>query len=200
MIRQKHRFQFSISLLLLAYAYLVTGYPSAAIFFGTASFLTAVLWHSAGTLKRNLRRVLISVLIQIVLIRWYGLEQFFPEILILACLNAGISVLWLTSSRKAIQETMQVLACSCASLLVLEMALPEAVTSCFGGLSSCSVQTGCLLILLIFGPILMPYGLKQAAIFFLKRKNRSLIINQIHSRGAQAYDGMAGRALYKKQG
>ncbi len=118
MIRQKHRFQFSISLLFLAYAYLVTGYPAAALFFGIASFLTALLFHSAGTLNRNLNQVLISALIQAGMIRGSGLEQSFPEILVLAVLNAAVSSLWLCSSRKAVRETMQVLSLACASLLV----------------------------------------------------------------------------------
>lgn len=200
MIRQKHRFQFSISLLFLAYAYLVTGYPAAALFFGIASFLTALLFHSAGTLNRNLNQVLISALIQAGMIRGSGLEQSFPEILVLAVLNAAVSSLWLCSSRKAVLETMQVLSLACASLLVLELVLPEAVTSCFAGLSSCSVSEGCLMILLMFGPILIPYGVKQTLILPLKRKDRSLIMSQIHSQGAGNYDGMAGRALYKKQG
>ena len=189
MIRQKHRFQFSISLLFLAYAYLVTGYPAAALFFGIASFLTALLFHSAGTLNRNLNQVLISALIQAGMIRGSGLEQSFPEILVLAVLNAAVSSLWLC-----------VLSLACASLLVLELVLPEAVTSCFAGLSSCSVSEGCLMILLMFGPILIPYGVKQTLILPLKRKDRSLIMSQIHSQGAGNYDGMAGRALYKKQG
>lgn len=129
-----------------------------------------------------------------------GLEQSFPEILVLAVLNAAVSSLWLCSSRKAVRETMQVLSLACASLLVLELVLPEAVTSCFAGLSSCSVSEGCLMILLMFGPILIPYGVKQTLILPLKRKDRSLIMSQIHSQGAGNYDGMAGRALYKKQG
>ncbi|MGN1389298.1 MAG: hypothetical protein ACI4WR_06590 [Bulleidia sp.] len=200
MIRQIHRFQFSISLLFLAYAYLVTGYSAAAVFFGIASFLTALLFHSAGTLYRNLNQILISALIQAVMIRWSGLEQSFPQMLVLAVLNAAVSVLWLSSSRKAIRETMQVLLLASASLLVLELVLPEAVTSCFAGLSRCSVSEACLMILLMFGPILIPYGLKQGVILSLKRKHRSLIMSQIPSQGAGDYDGMAGKALYKKQG
>lgn len=200
MIRQKHRFQFSISLLFLAYAYLVTGYPAAAVFFGIASFLTALLFHSLGVLTRNLNQILISGLIQAALIRWSGLEQFFPQMLVLACLNAGVSVLWMSSSRKATIETMQTVLSACALILILELVLPRTVVSCFAGLSACSVSEGCLVTLLIFGPLLTQYGLKQTAILAIKRKDRSLIMNRIHSRGAEYYDGMAGRALYKKQG
>ncbi len=102
------RFMVNEAILLLSYAYAVSGYSHAAALFGICSAFLAVLWHSAGRFLNNFRRIICFTLIQIPFILASGLSGEIETIVLLAfatlfAVNTGILIHKYAFLRESVQ-------------------------------------------------------------------------------------------------
>ena len=156
MMEYGKRFMVNEAILLLSYAYAVSGYSRAAAMFGICSAFLAVLWHSAGRFLNNFRRIICFTLIQIPFILASGLSGEIETIVLLAFCNTVVSILWMESSLRALRETMMILLVSFWIFVFVSLAMPlPAEIFLMGRILPRAASL--MLVLLIFMPVLCAY-------------------------------------------
>ncbi len=154
------RFMVNEAILLLSYAYAVSGYSRAAALFGLCSAFLAVFWHSFRRLLNNFRRISCFMMIQIPFILTSGLSGEIETIVLLAFCNTVVSILWMESSLKAVRGTMMILMVSFWVFAFAALAMPvPAEIFLMGRILPKSASL--MLVLLIFMPVLSAYGIRM---------------------------------------
>ena len=157
------KFMMNEGCLILAYAYAVSGYVSAAAAMGFFSAFLAVLWHSENRFFSNLRRISAITLVQIPFI----LVSFFPgmghAIALLAFCNAVVSCLWMESSGRAVRPAMRILSAVFPAALFLAMAVPEEVLTFLSG-SEMPRLSMVELVLFIYLPVFLQYAWRKTSV------------------------------------
>ena len=150
------KFMVNEAVVLLSYAYAVSGYPAAAAVFGFGSAFLAVWWHSAGRLLNNFYRILRITAVQIPFILVSGFSGRAETIVLLAFCNTIVSTLWMESSLRALRETMRILLITFPVFVFLALVTPAAVTRYVTG-SWMEKSASLVLVMLIFAPVVSAY-------------------------------------------
>ncbi len=157
---QKQKFMISESLLLLAYAYAASDYDLASAAFGVLALLSAVIFHSSGTLAKGIITVPLLSLAQIALIRFLALDGLMPALCFLAFCNTAFSFLWMKSSYKAVDDVMRTVTGTYLLFLVVLLVLPAGAVRFFAGGTAVTLVQACAYVSLIFVPCIGGYTVK----------------------------------------
>ena len=157
---QKQKFMISESLLLLAYAYAASDYDLASAEFGVLALLSAVIFHSAGTLVKGIISIPLLSLAQIAFIRFLGLDELMPSLCFLAFCNTAFSFLWMKSSYKAVDDVMRIITGTYLLFLVFLLVLPADAVCFFAGGTAVTILQACAGVSLIFVPCIAGYTVK----------------------------------------
>ena len=167
---QKQKMIFNFALLLWSYGYCVNGYTKAALLVGAFTVFTVFWSHSIGCATRHLILILTMTISQLLLSEIFGLSYIFPSLGFLILCNNIFAVVWMQSSRKAIQEVMHLFLKMFLVFIVLALVVPGAT----GGLFNTRLQL-LVFVLLIFTPsgiVYLTKGYWKATIIqWKKRRN-----------------------------
>ena len=167
------KYMMNEGLMLLSYAYAVSGYFPAAAVLGFFSLGLAVFWHSGKCFLNNLPGIAAGTMIQLPFILLSMVPGTGYVIALLAFCNAAVSSLWMSSSCKAVRPTVRILMTGLPLFLILSLILPES-SFVFACGTSDPRLTSVMLDLLIFLPVLGCYMRKilgYRSIFLSERKN-----------------------------
>jgi len=156
-MNQKEKNMIGGGLLLLAYAYEISGYHPAALLFGLLAAVSAVQCHSLRCLQRCLLRILLAAGAEAVLIRLLGLEQTMPLLPALSLFNAAYAVLTMESSFQAAEDLAFLFLKILAGAMALVMILPDSLRLRLASASPASAALECALLLTIFLPLAAAY-------------------------------------------
>ncbi|MCH4223270.1 MAG: hypothetical protein LKF79_08965 [Solobacterium sp.] len=154
---QKEKFYLSIGILLLAYAYAVTGYEMPSLCFGILAAVLSVSIHSLRRLKDHMMTITVSCMIQAIVIRVTGMDHLIPVLPALSLCNAVFSSCSLDSSRKTVLPAMRILGKVMIGFMTAALILPENWLLFLTPAYPSSRMMECLLVLVIFLPILAVY-------------------------------------------
>ncbi len=157
---QKEKFMISEGLLLLAYAYAVSGYHTASAGFGVLALMSAVLFHSVGSLKGGMILIPVLSLAQIGLIRFLNLDAALPTLGFLSFCNTAYAWLWMKSSYKAVDDVIRMITGIYLMILVFLLVIPEGMADLFTPGAKGSLLKECLTVSLIFLPCIIGYTAK----------------------------------------
>lgn len=156
-MNQREKIMIGGGMLLLAYAYEISGYEQAAILLGLLSAASAVQCHSLRCLRRCMLRILLSAGAQAFLIRLLGLDATMPCLTVLCLFNGVYAVLTMESSFEAAEGMVFLSAKVLAGALALILALPDSFRLRLAAASPASAALECVLMLAIFLPLLSAY-------------------------------------------
>ncbi len=160
------KYMLNEGLMLLSYAYAVSGYIPAAAALGIFSMVLAVFLHSGNSFLNNLPRIAAGMLMQIPFLSVSLIPGYGYVTVLLAFCNTAVSLLWMESSFRAVRPTIRILLISFPVFLVLSLLLPEAAVRFLTGAFR-PRAAAVILTLLIFLPALCGYACK-----ILKRRCR----------------------------
>ena len=148
----ENRFMMNEAVLLLAYAWALSGYLNAAVWAGLCSSFLAVWWHSPNRLYDNFSRIVCGTVIQLLFILVSGFEELEGTMAVLAFCNTIVSILWMESSKKAVRRPMMILTSVFPLFLLLSIIMGKSVQLfLFGTLREPYILV--MITLLIFGPV-----------------------------------------------
>ena len=157
---QKQKFMISEGLLVLAYAYAVSDYDLASAAFGAFAVLSAVIFHSVGSLRKGIILIPLLSLAQIAVIRFIQLDELMPTLCFLAFCNTVFAFLWMQSSYKAVDDVMRIITGVYLLFLVVLLVIPDGAVRFFAGGTAVSVTQVCVCLSLIFAPCIAGYTAK----------------------------------------
>ena len=167
------KYMMNEGLILLSYAYAVSGYIRAAAVLGIFSAFLAVILHSGNSFLNNLPKIAAGTLIQLPFISVSVIPGYGYVTVLLAFCNTAVSLLWMESSFKAIRPTIRILSMGFPVFLLLSLVLPEAAAYTLTG--SLQPRTAAVMLdMLIFLPAIGGYLYKT-----LRRRRISVGLGRI---------------------
>ena len=156
----RDKFMMNAGILILAYAYAVSGYPYAGLLCGVFSVMLAILTHSMRRMMRNMPLISAGTLVQSTLIFVsFPLSERYVLVLLAFC-NTVVSILWMESSLRALRETMMILLISFWVFVLLSLAMPVPAEIFLMG-RILPRAASLMLVLLIFMPVLCAYFIRM---------------------------------------
>ena len=187
----RDKFMMNAGILILAYAYAVSGYPYAGLLCGVFSVMLAILTHSMRRMMRNMPLISAGTLVQSTLIFVsFPLSERYVLVLLAFC-NTAVSVLWMESSLKAIRPGMRYILWAYPVFLMLASLLPQSAMCWFSG-EVRERTSAIVLVSLIFLPLILAYIRKQERMISVGMKRR-------RDYNFLDYDRMARKSVCEKQ-
>ncbi|MBQ9328146.1 MAG: hypothetical protein IJ225_06385 [Solobacterium sp.] len=175
--------------ILLSYAYAVSGYIPASLTLGITGAVLAILWHSPKRFLNNLSVILTGTLIQVLFLFVSDFSGLEDTIVLLAFCNMTVSSLWMESSRNAVLPTIRILSAVFPLILFLSLALPDEAILFLNG-SLLPRISALVLDMMIFLPMLVGQAMRGS-------RRRVMVPEPTVFQYNASYDKLARTSIHK---
>lgn len=124
---------FHEALVVLAFAYVMRQQTAAAVYFAVLGAFLAVWAHSWKCLWRKSGEIVLASLVEILLVKMVDMDLSAYGLGIVMVMNAVVTGVWSSSSRKAIVPALTFLLRGYGALLVIAFVLPQQILEAGAG-------------------------------------------------------------------
>ena len=160
-MNQKEKILLNETIVVLAFAYSLSGYHLASMGFGFIAILLAISFHSWRYLQKFYMRILYLTLIQLVIIYVLHLHQSLPTLPFLILVNAVCSFLAMDCTEEVIDAVMKIMLPIMLTFVILTMIIPPSILTFFLSGATNGFLDIFAIVCMIFFPFALAYITKE---------------------------------------
>lgn len=169
-MRQEEKFAISTTMLLLGFAYSVSGYTAVSLFCAVIALLISVASHSVSSIRNASWRIVSVSALSFVLLMPVREDRAMPALPFLVLMNCICAGIWSNSSVKATCRVSRFLKAGYGCSLLAVLALPSSILPFPIHRVTDSVICWMILLTLLYGPVIL------LTMPVVKRMNLPLVI------------------------